>query len=372
MYERYFGFADNPFRLTPDPHYLYLSEGHKEALASLIYGIRARKGFVAVLGEAGTGKTTLLRYLLGQLDQTVRAVCILNTNVTFEELLGFVLRDLGIEAAGASKTEALEAFNHFLHAEFHAGRNVVILVDEAQNLSPVALEELRMLSNFETAKAKLLQIILTGQPHLRDLLAKPGMRQVRQRIGLVCSLDPLNPKDTAAYIKYRLRAAGYRGKPLFTRRAVSAVWTHSRGIPRLINVLCDNALIAAYGSHYRRIGPRLVRAAAVDLEKPLKAHRAFPARSKWWFRTAAAFGLLLLGLGVEPIFSRYSTPLWRAPVRSEFELSSPAHDRLAPPAEEIAESASPIPPRTVDTGSGSPPAGKPYFPDNYNSQMLQW
>jgi hypothetical protein len=198
------------------------------------------------------------------------------------------------------------------------------------------------------------------------------MRQVRQRIGLVCSLDPLNPKDTAAYIKYRLRAAGYRGKPLFTRRAVSAVWTHSRGIPRLINVLCDNALIAAYGSHYRRIGPRLVRAAAVDLEKPLKAHRAFPARSKWWFRTAAAFGLLLLGLGVEPIFSRYSTSFWRAPVRSEFELSSPAHDRLAPPAEEIAESASPIPPRTVDTGSGSPPAGKPYFPDNYNSQMLQW
>jgi type II secretory pathway predicted ATPase ExeA len=212
MYERHFGFTENPFRLTPDPQYLYLSDSHKEALASLMWGVQARTGFVAVLGEAGTGKTTLLRHFLGRLDQTVKTVCILNTNVPFEEMLGFVLRDLGINTAETSKTEALEAFNRFLHAEYDAGRNVVILVDEAQNLSPTMLEELRLLSNFETTKVKLLQIILAGQPRLRDMLANSDLQQVRQRISLLCALDPLGPKDTSAYIAYRLRVAGYRGK----------------------------------------------------------------------------------------------------------------------------------------------------------------
>jgi len=359
MYERYFGFAENPFRLTPDPHYLYLSESHKEALASLIYGVQARTGFVAVLGEAGTGKTTLLRHFLGRLDQTVKTVCILNTNVAFEEMLGFVLRDLGINAAGTSKTEALEAFNHFLHAEFDAGRNVMILVDEAQNLSPAALEELRLLSNFETTKVKLLQIILAGQPPLRVMLANSAMQQVRQRISLVCSLDPLNPKDTAAYIAYRLRVAGYRGKRLFTRRAVSTVWKHSRGIPRLINVICSNALIAAYGAGRMRISSRIVRAVAKDLERAFRVHLPRPASSKWWMRTAAALSLVLLGLGVEPLLSRYSTSVWHVPSQSAYELSAPTHAPLPPPAETIADSASPVPLHTAEIGSGSPPTVPP-------------
>ena len=208
MYERHFGFAENPFRLTPDPHYLYLSESHKEALASLMWGVQARTGFVAVLGEAGTGKTTLLRHFLGRLDQTVKTVAILNTNVAFEEMLGFVLRNLGINPAGPSKTEALEAFNRFVHAEFEAGGNVVILVDEAQNLSPTALEELRLLSNFETAKVKLVQIILAGQPYLRTMLANSELRQVRQRLSLVCALDPLN--STGHRGLYCLSPAGRR------------------------------------------------------------------------------------------------------------------------------------------------------------------
>ena len=371
MYERYFGFAENPFRLTPDPHYLYLSEGHKEALASLIYGVKTRTGFVAVLGEPGTGKTTLLRHFLERLDQTVRTVCILNTNVAFEEMLGFVLRDLRINTRGNSKTEALEAFNRFLHAEFDAGRNVVLLVDEAQHLSPTVLEELRLLSNFETATVKLLQIILAGQPRLRDMLAQAEMQQVRQRISLICPLAPLSRTETAAYIAYRLRVAGYRGRRLFTRRAVSAVWEHSRGIPRLINVICGNVLIAAYGAGRRRIGSRMVRAVAKDLEQALKTRPSLPMSSRWWLRTAVALSLVGLGVGAEPLLSRYSSSIRHTPLWSAFELSSPAHHPLSPPADKIAANTSPEPLHTAEVSTSSPPIGPAPAPNEYDSLLLQ-
>jgi general secretion pathway protein A len=348
MYEGYYGVAENPFRLTPDPQYLYLSEGHKEALASLLYGLRARKGFVAVLGEAGTGKTTLLRYLLGQLDDSVRAVCILNTNVAFEELLGFVLRELGIETGGASKTEALEALRRFLHAQFQAGRTVAILVDEAQNLSPTVLEELRMLSNFETDKAKLLQIILVGQPPLREMLINPKMQQVRQRIGLICSLDPLSHKETAAYIKHRLRAAQFQGKRLFTRRAVSSVWKHSHGIPRLINVICDNALLIGYGSGRKRIGRRTIGAAARDLDRSLKGSLGVSGPFKWGWRTAVAVSLVLLGLGVKPLLSRYPIPHWQSPLQLEHEVSSSTQDHPSPLPDGMIERDLPAPPQPAE------------------------
>ena len=369
MYERYFGFAENPFRLTPDPQYLYLSESHKEALASLIWGVQARTGFVVVLGEAGTGKTTLLRHFLGRLDQSVKTVGILNTSVAFEEMLGFVLRDLGINPAGPSKTEALEAFNRYVHTEFDAGRNVVILVDEAQNLSPTALEELRLLSNFETTKVKLVQIILAGQPRLRAMLANSELQQVRQRISLVCALDPLNLRDTAAYIAYRLQVAGYRGKRLFTRRAVFTVWKHSHGIPRLINVICGNALIAAYGAGRMRIGSRLVRAVATDLERALKVHRPWPGSSKWWWRMAAALTIVLLGLGVEPLLSRYSSSVWHALSQLAYERSSRAYDPLPAPAKTSADGASPVPFHMEEAGSGSPPAVS--ASRDYDSLLLQ-
>ena len=369
MYERYFGFAENPFRLTPDPHYLYLSENHKEALASLMWGVQARTGFVAVLGEAGTGKTTLLRYYLGQLDQAVKTVCILNTNVAFEEILGFVLRNLGINPAGPSKTEALEAFNRFVHAEFDAGRNVVILVDEAQNLSPTALEELRLLSNFETTKVKLVQIILAGQPRLRAMLANSALSQVRQRISLVCALTPLSLRDTAAYITYRLRVSGYRGKRLFTRRAVFAVWKHSHGIPRLINVICGNALIAAYGAGRRHIGSRLVRAVATDLERALKVDRPWPRSANWWWRVAAVLSIGLLGLGVEPLLSRYSSSRWHTPSQLAYEPSSRAPDPLPAPSDTSADSASLPPLRPEEADVSSPPAVS--ASRDYDSLLLQ-
>jgi general secretion pathway protein A len=371
MYERHFGFAENPFKLTPDPHYLYLSGSHKEALAALIYGVQARTGFVAVLGEAGTGKTTLLHHFLERLDETVKTVGILNTNVAFEEMLGFILRDLGITPMGASKTEALEAFNRFLHAEYAAGRNVVIIVDEAQNLSPTLLEELRLLSNFETAKVKLLQIILAGQPRLRAMLANSELQQVRQRISLVCPLGPLTLTDTAGYIAYRLRAAGYRGKRLFTRRAVFTVWRHSHGIPRLINVLCGNALIAAYGAGRRRIGPRLVRAVATDLERALQVRLPWPGSSKWWRRTAAALSIVVLGLGVEPLLSRYSGFVWRAPDQLAYEHSSGAGDPPSAPAETIADGPSPVPVRTAEVGSGAAPSVPSPASGDYDALLLQ-
>ena len=371
MYERHFGFAEHPFRLTPDPHYLYLSESHKEALASLIYGVQARTGFVAVLGEAGTGKTTLLRHLLGRLDQTVTTVCILNPNVPFEEMLAFVLRDLGISTTGTSKTEALEALNRFVHLEFEAARNVVILVDEAQNLSPTALEELRLLSNFETAKVKLLQIILAGQPRLRATLASSDMQQVRQRISLICTLDPLNLRDTSAYIAYRLRMAGYRGKRLYTRRAIAAVWAHSRGIPRLINVICGNALIAAYGAGRIQIGARLVRGVATDLERALKIHTPWPASSKWWWHTVAAVSLVVAGLGVEPLLSRYSTSVWRAPSQLAYEISTPPPTPLPGSTAPSTDSPSPGPLRTAEVSPDSPSTVPSPSANDDDSRLLQ-
>ena len=353
MYNRHYGFLETPFNLTPDPKYLYLSESHKEALASLIYGIKGRKGFVAVLGEVGTGKTTLLRYLLGQLDRTIKTVFIFNTNVTFGEMLRVILRDLGVRAEGVSKTELIEAFNSFLLAELREGRTVAIVIDEAQNLTPTVLEELRLLSNLETAKAKLLQIVLVGQPELGRTLARYRMRQIRQRIGLVCSLEPLSLKDTEAYINRRLHVAGYRGKPIFTKRAIATVWKRSEGIPRLINSVCDNALIMGYGSNLRRIGAGTIKAAVDDFEQSLGRAARWPVRPRWWPRMAIALILLVLSLGIGLVLSGHSVPRWNVWPPPEGEDRPPiAGQTLSPDFDGGAEPEG----RTPVTGRPSQPS----------------
>jgi general secretion pathway protein A len=257
IYERFFGLAESPFTLTPDPRYLFLTEAHKEALASVVYGVRERRGFVLVLGEAGTGKTTLIRHVLEHAGQDVRTIYLLRAVGTPGQLLRSLLRELGIATAGLDHPGMVDALNDHLLQEAAAGRTVALIVDEAQSLSSPLLEELRMLSNLDTASAKLLQVVLTGQPELGETLARPELRQLRQRIGLVASLRPLTPLETDQYIWHRIGVAGGTRR-LFTPGATRMVHRMSGGIPRLINVLCDKALVLAFSEGRTHVSRRLV------------------------------------------------------------------------------------------------------------------
>src|SRR5262245_51833341 len=243
MYATFYGLRDSPFALTPDPRYLFLSEAHREALASATYGVQEHKGFVLILGEVGTGKTTLIRHLLGSFGPDIRSVFVFNPAVNFLELLQLILRDLELPCPALRRVEMIDTLNEYLLRESAAGRYVVLIVDEAQHLAPGVLEEVRMLSNLETATGKLLQILLVGQPELGEKLGRPELRQLRQRISLVAELQPLSYPDTERYIAHRLEGAGRTGGPIFTTRATRLIHSASGGIPRLINAICDKALV---------------------------------------------------------------------------------------------------------------------------------
>ena len=264
MYERYYGLAESPFALTPDPRFLYLTDVQREAFASAVYGIQARRGFVLILGEVGTGKTTLIRYLLGRLPADVQTVLVFQPVGTLEELLHVVLRDLGVASDSRRRVDMIDALNDHILAEAGAGRSLALIIDEAQQLPATVLEELRLLSNIETADAKLLQVVLVGQPELADKLARPGLRQLRQRIGLIARLQALTARETARYVEHRLAVAGRRGGPLFTRPALARVYRASGGVPRLVNVVCDKALVLAYAASARRVRARTVRRVVED------------------------------------------------------------------------------------------------------------
>ena len=257
MYLEFYGLAEGPFGLTPDPKYLFLSVGHKEALAHIHYGIEERRGFVLILGEVGTGKTTLIRHVLKRFGPDVKSVFLFNSSLGFEELLQAVLRDLEVPSPSHRRVDLIDALNEFLLQESQEGRRVVLIIDEAQNLSASVLEEIRMLSNLETARSKLLQIVLVGQPELGERLGQVSLRQLRQRIGLVAELKPLSRKDSVLYVKHRLKVAGAR-ENIFTPLALRSVYRTSNGIPRLINVLCDKSLVLGYASNKKRIGRRIV------------------------------------------------------------------------------------------------------------------
>lgn len=265
MYTEHFGFREKPFNVTPDSRFFYANSAYQEAYANLLYGIRERKGFVVLTGEVGTGKTTLLRRLMVNLEANVRFVFFYNTTLTFEELLRFTCMELGLTVTEQSRLAQIQALNTFLLGQLANGGTAALLIDEAQNLQDDVLENLRLLSNLEATGEKLLQIILVGQPELEAKLDQPALRQLKQRITLNCYLDRLKDQEVGDFIFYRLRTAGYQGKDLFTPEAIQRVAAYSRGIPRLINIICDNALLIAYATTQKTISAATINEVARDL-----------------------------------------------------------------------------------------------------------
>lgn len=267
MYNNFFGFTEKPFDLTPNPKFLYLNPPYQEILASLIYGINERRGFITLIGEAGTGKTTLLNAVIEKLPSSTKVAFIFNTNLTFKQMLLLAMVDLGIirYQKNLQSSQALFLFNEFAVSQSEAGGNVVLMVDEAQNLKHSTLENLRLLSNLETPKHKLIQIILCGQLGLDTKLNHAKLNQLAQRISLRRFSMPLNEKETYAYIKHRLKIANYKGKKLFDSDSLKLIWEYSQGIPRKINILCDNALLIAYALENKQINQRVVKEVIRDL-----------------------------------------------------------------------------------------------------------
>ena len=266
MYERFYQLRERPFALSPDPEYLYPSRVHREALDYLRYGLESQAGFVVITGEIGSGKTTLLQTLLRGLDTQTTVGRIVNTILEPRELIETIMIDFGLETAGLSKPLMLRDLAQYLVDQRLGGRLVLLVIDEAQNLSLPALEELRMLSNLETEKSKLLQIVMVGQPNLRDKLATPELEQLRQRITVSYHLTPLDPAETANYVNHRLRRAAL-GAPLeFPREVTDAAHSRSRGVPRIINVICDATLVFGYAEERRQIDLPLMREVLAELE----------------------------------------------------------------------------------------------------------
>ncbi len=266
MYLAFHGLHERPFTQTPDPRFLYWNEGYREALASLRYGIQQRKGFVALIGEAGTGKTTLLRKLLDDLADEILSVFLFNPNASFEEILEYTLSELGISAPSGRKLAMTQRLNEFLLSAYAEGRNTVLIIDEAQDLSSEVLESLRLLSNLETAQDKILQIVLSGQPELATRLARPELRQLKQRISVRARLEPLSRAELAPYIAARLAVAG-APPDLFAPDSFDAIWSHCGGIPRLINTIGDNALLVAYALGRHSVDAAVISEVAADLAK---------------------------------------------------------------------------------------------------------
>ncbi|MBL8259625.1 MAG: AAA family ATPase [Candidatus Competibacteraceae bacterium] len=338
MYADYFGLREPPFSITPDPAYVYLSQHHREALAHLLYGTDENGGFVQLTGEVGTGKTTLVRSLLEQKLERVDIALCLNPRLTVEELLATVCDELGVAYPPEHPTlkALVDALNDHLLRVHAAGRRTVLIIDEAQNLSREVLEQIRLLTNLETAKHKLLRIILVGQPELRQLLARPDLRQLAQRITARYHLPALDAEDAAAYVRHRLRVAGGR-EDLFSRGALRAVHQRSAGIPRLINIICDRALLGAYGQNAKQVNAGTVRQAA---REALQARSADAARHPLHLRPALAIGfagLVMIGLGLWlPPTGPLATD---APVADSADRTASAPDaapaavaRSAPPA----------------------------------------
>jgi general secretion pathway protein A len=275
MHEEYYGFSDKPFSLTPDPKYLYKSESHANAFDLLQYAIRRREGFVVVTGDIGTGKTTLCRAILEQLDRKTFTALVLNPFLSEEDLLRLILQDFGVVSreemkrgrlAGVTKQELIDTLNEFLLSLLPLGAGALLIIDEAQNLPRQVLEQIRVLSNLETHKEKLLQIVLVGQLNLKDLLRSPDLRQLDQRVSIRYELKPLTGEETAAYVAHRLTIAGGGAVVSFAPKALDLVHKYTGGIPRLINLVCDRALLGGYSARTNRITPEMVDAAAARLD----------------------------------------------------------------------------------------------------------
>jgi general secretion pathway protein A len=266
VYLEFYGLIRAPFEMTPDPAFLYLGESHQEGLATLVYGVQARKGFVLLTGEVGTGKTTLLHSLLAQLDPSTASAFIFNPKLGTHDFFRMLFDEFGIREECRTKAAYLMALNSFLIERLERDETALLIIDEAQNLSPELLEEVRLLSNLETPTHKLLQIMLVGQPELSDLLAKPELRQLRQRIVLRHDLRPFTSVELDDYVGERLRLAGYTGKGIFNRAALKELFTVTEGVPRLVNVVCDGSLLTGYSRGQSTLGRDVVREVAGDLK----------------------------------------------------------------------------------------------------------
>jgi len=273
MYAKHFGLEESPFSVTPDPRFSYTNTHYREAFANLRYGIETRKGFIVITGEAGTGKTTLLRRLMRSVEATVHTAFIFNTHLGFTELLRLALSELGIGSSAQDRLTLMAQLNDYLIEQLRKDHTVSLLIDEAQDLSDEMLEELRLLSNLETDRAKLIQIVLMGQPELERKLDQPQLRQLKQRVAIRCRLAPLRSDEVALYINSRLQTVGYEGKELFDLGSVEQIARYSQGIPRLINVICDNALLITYATSKSKVSAKIVEEVARDLQLvgPLQA-----------------------------------------------------------------------------------------------------
>jgi len=265
MYTNYFGFSERPFDVNPDPKFLYLTESHREALSAMLYGITEKRGFMAMTGEVGTGKTTVINALLNSLDEKIKTACIFRKCTTFQEFLRAILFEFGIPTNGCNRFVLWQKLNEYLVKTASQGETAVLIIDEAQSLSDGLLEEIRTLSNLETQKMKLLQIILVGQPELELKLNSKKLRQLKQRIVMHRKLVPLSEEETSGYVKHRLDLVGGNVEELFTHDAISLICRYSKGTPRVINLLCDNAFLIGYALALKKVDRAIVREAIRDM-----------------------------------------------------------------------------------------------------------
>ncbi len=338
MYTRFYGLREKPFSLTPDPRFLFLSEAHREALAHLLYGVEQGEGFMAVVGEVGTGKTTLCRTLLERIDPATEVAFIFHPQLNGLELLQAVNAELGLPHHVESRRDLLDALNQFLLAKKLEDRRVLVIVDEAQTLEHDALEQLRLLSNLETETEKLIQIILLGQPELDAILELPDHRQLRQRITVHWHLRPMTGAETRDYVDHRMRVAAGARRQVFTPRALAEIARRSEGVPRLINALCDRSLLAAYGEGREDVDTRIVRQAAREL-------RGETDRAPSWVTRmglAAAGGLAAAAVGALVWWMLGSGPFASPTAEREAPQERPAASQAAIPAVSTA-------PRDIDT-----------------------
>jgi general secretion pathway protein A len=285
MYLEYYGFREKPFSITPNPRFIFLSKNHQEAFAHLLYGVNSRCGFIQLTGEVGTGKTTVLRTFLNRLEEdSYRTALIFNPCLSSDELLRTINRDFAIPHDNLSRAQLLEVLNGFLLEQREAGRIVVLVIDEAQNLATEVLEQIRLISNLETETEKLIQIVLAGQPELDRLLGRTELRQLKQRILVRYHLLPMDLEDTCGYIEHRLELAS--GGVIFSSQAMTRIFRYSRGIPRLINIVCDRALLVGFGDGSREITGRMTRTAIAELDT---------SRKGWWRRLWCRFGRITVG-----------------------------------------------------------------------------
>lgn len=302
MYAEHFGLVTDPFSLTPDPAFLYLSPEHREALAAVQYGLLDGRGFITLIGEVGTGKTTLLYSILGRRHEGLEAAYVSYSAQRFEDLLAGALRDLGVETTATTKAALLDALNQYLLRRADENRTTALIIDEAQNLTDDSFEELRLLSNFETYTRKLLQIVLVGQPELQERLRQPGLRQLRERVSVRAYVNPLSREEMAKYIAHRLERAGGAADRLFTPRALRIIVRRTGGIPRRANILCHNALLFAFGRNLDRVTHVEAREAVAEMDErrpgrlPRRALRRVPFRPWSWRFGAALGGAALIGV----------------------------------------------------------------------------